>query len=105
MYEVVKAENGCIYHTDGKTCWVETCVTIGAESQTEVLAVMDHRNQSIPYESITSTAVAKAIKRCLVKNLALFGLDLNLWYAEEVSESAKAASAAKEAQKNAELEE
>lgn len=88
-YDVVKTPDGCLYHTDGKTCWVETTVTIQGETQNETLAVMDNRNTSVAASDITSTATGKAIKRCLVKNLGLFGLDLNLWYGEELSDAAK----------------
>lgn len=88
-YKPVKTFEGCLYHTDGRTCWVETSLTINGETQNETLAVMDHRNQSIPLDQITSTAVNKSLKRCLVKNAALFGLDLNLWEGEELSDEAK----------------
>lgn len=89
---MVENPEGWLYHTDGKTCWVRTSVTIGAETQYEILPVMDMRNKSIPLESITSTDVSKAIKRCLVKNLALFGLDLNLWNGEEIGDEAQRAN-------------
>ena len=88
-YSPVKTAEGCIYHTDGKTCWVETQVTINGETQNETLAVMDNRNQSIPFDNVTSTAVGKSIKRCLVKNAALFGLGLSLWVGEELSDEVK----------------
>lgn len=87
--EPVKTQEGCLYHTDGKTCWVETSMTIDGETQNETLAVMDHKNQSISLEAITSTAVNKSLKRCMVKNAALFGLDLNLWEGEELSDEVK----------------
>ena len=88
-YRIVKTENGCIYHNDGKTCWVETEVTIEDEIQTEVLPVLDYRNQAIGLDKVTSSDVNKSIKRCLVKNLALFGLGLSLWNGEELSDNAK----------------
>lgn len=97
-YHVVKTEDGCLYHTDGKTCWVETSVTINGETQNETLAVMNHRNASIAADEVTSTDVGRAIKRCMVKNAALFGLDLNLWNGEELSDTAKAAKAKKKAE-------
>ena len=90
-YRIVKTENGCIYHNDGKTCWVETEVTIEDEIQTEVLPVLDYRNQAIGLDKVTSSDVNKSIKRCLVKNLALFGLGLSLWNGEELSDNAKKA--------------
>lgn len=88
-YTVNKTPDGCIYHTDGKTCWVETSITINGETQTELLAVMNHRNASISADEVMSTEVNKSIKRCLVKNAALFGLGLSLWNGEELSDAAK----------------
>lgn len=88
-FKVLRDYNDNLYFTDGKTCRVETEVTIEGQTQWETLAVMDHRNASIPLDNITSTAVDKSIKRCLTKNLALFGLDLNLWEGEELSDEAK----------------
>lgn len=88
-YKIVKDENGIIYHTDGRTCWVETCITAGGMTQGETLAIMDNRNQSIPLDNVSSTNVNKSLKRCLVKNCALFGLGLNLWYGEELSDNAR----------------
>lgn len=95
-FDVVKSAEGNIYHTDGKTCWVETSMTIAGETQNEILAVMDHRNQSIPADTVASTAYAKSIKRCLVKNAALFGLGLSLWNGEELSDAAKETKKKKE---------
>lgn len=97
-YSVVKDDNSKIYHTDGLTCWVETVITAGGITQNETLPVMDNRNQSIPLDKITSTAINKSIKRCLVKNAALFGLGLSLWNGEELSEDAKKQKAKKVAE-------
>lgn len=92
----VKAADGCLYHTDGKTCWVETSMTIQGETQNEVLAVMDNRNQAIAADTVTAVAATRSLKRCFVKNAALFGLALNLWYGEELSDAAKETKAKKE---------
>ena len=86
---VIKDVGGNLYHTDGKTCWVETSLTINGETQTEELPVMNHLNQPITLENITSTDVNKAKQRCFVKTAALFGLGLSLWVGEELSEEAK----------------
>lgn len=88
-YNIVKTENGCIYHNDGRTCWVETSMTIDGETQTEILPVLNFRNEAIGYDKVTTSDVNKSIKRCLVKNLALFGLGLSLWNGEELSDNAK----------------
>lgn len=88
-YSIVKNEEGCIYHNDGRTCWVETSMTIDGETQTEILPVLNFRNEAIGYDKVTTSDVNKSIKRCLVKNLALFGLGLSLWNGEELSDNAK----------------
>jgi hypothetical protein len=88
-HHIVKDEDGNRFHREGKFAYVETEVTIDGEKITESLAVMNNMNQSIPYEEITSMNVDKSIKRCLTKNLAMFGLDLNLWEGEELSDEAK----------------
>lgn len=95
-YRVNKTPDGCIYHTDGKTCWVEVSVTISGETQTEILAVMNHRNADISADTVTATATNKSIKRCLVKCLGLFGLGLSLWNGEELSDAAKVAKKQKQ---------
>lgn len=88
-FTIHKTNDGCIYHTDGKTAWVEVSITINGWTETESLAVMDFRNKSIPIESITSADAEKSIKRCLVKCAALHGLGLSLWTGEELSSAAK----------------
>lgn len=87
---IIKDENGNLYHTDGKTCWVETSLFINGETQVEELPVMNHLNQPIPLSDVTMTDVNKAKQRCFVKTAALFGLGLSLWVGEELSEEAKA---------------
>ena len=88
-FEIHKTEDGCLYWNDGRTAWVEVSMTIDGWTETEQLAVMDYKNQSIPLEKLTSADVGKSIKRCLVKCLALFGLGLSLWTGEELSSAAK----------------
>lgn len=97
-YSSVKTPEGCIYHTDGRTCWVETSVTIEGETQNETLAVMNYKNAPISYDEIASTDANKSTKRCLVKNLALFGLGLSLWNGEELNDAAKKARAKRKAE-------
>lgn len=88
-FTINKADDGCIYHTDGKTAWVEVSMTINDQTETESLAVMDFRNKSIPISDITSADAGKSIKRCLVKCAALHGLGLSLWTGEELSSAAR----------------
>lgn len=74
------------WHDDGKTGWVEVSVTINDLTYTETLAIMDHRNQAIPAEKITSVDANKSIKRCFVKALALHGLGLYIYRGEDLPE-------------------
>ena len=51
----------CNYFTDGKTCWVETTVHIGTETQSEQLPVLDFKNKAVSFETVDSAAVNKAV--------------------------------------------
>lgn len=90
FYTIYEAENGCFYHTDGKTCWVKTGVTLVdgelALEHIEYLPVMDFRNASIPLEKITSFDVNKAIQRSLTKAVARHGLGLYIYAGEDLPE-------------------
>lgn len=85
-YKVIKDFNQNNYHTDGRTCWVETSVTIEGVTREESLPIMDFRNQSIPLDKVTSFNVNTSIKRCLAKNLSLFGLGLYIYAGEDIPE-------------------
>ena len=84
MYET---PDGCIYWTDGRTCWVKTGVTINGLEHIEYLPVMDFRNAAIPLEKVTSTDVNKAIQRSLTKACARHGLGLYIYAGEDLPES------------------
>lgn len=78
--------NTRFWHDDGKSGWVEVSVKIEGQTQTESLAIMDYRNNSIPAEKITSTDANKSVKRCLVKALALHGLGIYVYMGEDLPE-------------------
>ena len=86
-YTIYKNADGWLYHTDGKTCWVETGVTINGIEHIEYLPVMDNRNRSIPYENVTSFDANKAIQRSLTKACARHGLGLYIYSGEDLPES------------------
>ena len=75
------------YHTDGRTCWVKTGVTIDGLEHIEYLPVMDMRNASIPVERVTSFDVNKAIQRSLTKAAARHGLGLYIYAGEDLPEA------------------
>lgn len=85
-YTVYENANGWCYHTDGKTAWVKTGVTIGGIEHIEYLPVMDFKNRSIPLDTITSFDVNKAIQRSLTKAVARHGLGLYIYAGEDLPE-------------------
>ena len=100
-YTIYENANGWNYHTDGKTCWVKTGVTVSGIEHIEYLPVMDNRNNSIPADKVTSFDVNKAIQRSLTKAVARHGLGLYIYAGEDLPETDKAEE---EARKAAELE-
>lgn len=87
QYKIYETSEGCIYWTDGRTCWVKTGVTINGLEHIEYLPVMDFRNASIPAEKVTSTDVNKAIQRSLTKACARHGLGLYIYAGEDLPET------------------
>lgn len=107
QYEVVKRENGLPYVFDPDTGYmVNTRVTIDGVTHEMWLPVMDGANRAMksePYqytvgygqyakqktcEAATMFDVNKTIMRCLVKNLAMFGLGLYIYAGEDLPEGA-----------------
>lgn len=90
FYTVYKSKEGNLYHTDGRTCWVETGVTVvDGDKQKECieyLPVMNHANRSIPLESVTSMDVNKAIQRSITKAIARHGLALAVYAGEDLED-------------------
>lgn len=86
-YQVYEDNDGKFYHTDGKTCWVKTGVTIEGIEYIDYLPVMDNRNRSIAYENVTSFDANKAIQRSLTKAIARHGLGLYIYAGEDIPEN------------------
>ena len=101
-YEVVKNENGLPYFADEKLgIMVYTRVTIDGVTHEMWLPVMDGNNRAMrfePYEiqgkyktvqvkAATMFDVNKTVMRCLVKNLAMFGLGLYIYAGEDLPEA------------------
>lgn len=88
-YTIYENASGLFYHTDGKTCWVKTGVTVNGVEHIEYLPVMDHKNRSIPLEQVTSFDVNKAVQRSLTKAVARHGLGLYIYAGEDLPEEEK----------------
>ena len=86
-YTIYENADGWFYHTDGKTCWVKTGVTVQGIEHIEYLPVMDYRNQSIPTDKVTSFDVNKAVQRSLTKACARHGLGLYIYAGEDLPEN------------------
>ncbi len=83
-YTIYEDVNGMFYHTDGKSAWVKTGVTINDQEHIEYLPVMDYRNNSILLDKITSVDVNKTIQRSLTKAIARHGLGLYVYAGEDL---------------------
>lgn len=103
-YTVKKDENGHCYFGDEDIGYmVYTTVTAGNLTYEMWLPVMDSKNKTMklkPYKYITKYGektvagismfdINKTVMRCLVKNLAMFGLGLYIYAGEDLPEDIK----------------
>lgn len=101
VYEVKKDENGRCYFGDAEIGYmVYTSVTAGGLTYEMWLPVMDNANKSMKLsaytyqtrggeksvEAVSMFDINKAVMRCLVKNLAMFGLGLYIYAGEDLPE-------------------
>jgi len=91
-YTIYEDDNGCFYHSDGKTAWVKTGVTVNGIEHIEYLPIMDARNRSINFDNVTSVDVNKTIQRSLTKACARHGLGLYVYAGEDLPEDSGAQS-------------
>lgn len=103
-YTIIKDEQGRCYFGDEDIGYmVYTAITADGLTHEMWLPVMDNANKSMklkPYEyttrngkksveGISSFDINKAVMRCLVKNLAMFGLGLYIYSGEDLPEDIK----------------
>ena len=86
-YTIYENKDGLLYHTDGKTAWVKTGVTIEGIELIEYLPVMNYKNESISLDRLTSFDVNKTIQRSLTKACARHGLGLYIYAGEDLPEA------------------
>lgn len=101
-YTIYENADGWNYHTDGKTCWVKTGLTVNGIEHIEYLPVMDYRNASILKDKVTSFDVNKAIQRSLTKAAARHGLGLYIYAGEDLPEDESQTASTAPAQKQTE---
>ena len=85
-YTIYENKDGFLYHTDGRTAWVKTGVTIDGLELIEYLPVMNFKNESITVDRVTSFDVNKAVQRSLTKACARHGLGLYIYAGEDLPE-------------------
>jgi len=85
-FTIYENKDGWCYHTDGRTAWVKTGVTVNGIEYIEYLPVMDASNKSIPLDKVTSWDVNKTIQRSLTKACARHGLGLYIYAGEDLPE-------------------
>ncbi|HEY5630507.1 MAG TPA: DUF1071 domain-containing protein [Nitrososphaeraceae archaeon] len=83
-YEVVKNENGLPYFSDDTGGMVYTKVKAGVLTHEMWLPIMDAYNKA--KKQFDMMDVNKTVMRCLVKNLAMFGLGLYIYAGEDLPE-------------------
>lgn len=83
-YEVVKAPDGMPYFSRGETHMVFTRVTMFGTTKEMWLPIMDNKKNSVKAPS--SREISDNIMRCLVKNIAMFGIGLRLFKKEGLDE-------------------
>lgn len=96
-FTIYENSQGWNYHTDGRTCWVKTGVTVNGIEHIEELPVMDYKNKSIPLENVTSFEVNKTIQRSLTKAVARHGLGLYIYAGEDLPDEQDGTQAVRKA--------
>ena len=89
-YEIVKNENNLPYFQSDAGGMVYTRVTAGGITHEMWLPIMDFKNQA--KKQFDMMDVNKTVMRCLVKNLAMFGLGLYIYAGEDLPEEEKITS-------------
>lgn len=78
-YIIHRNAEGLPYFESAAGAFVVTEMTVNGETQMEELPVLDYKNKAIQGDKLNSFDINTAIKRCLVKNAALFGLGAQVY--------------------------
>lgn len=84
-YKVIKFDGLPYKQNDNKECIVFTELTINGIAHEMWLPVMDNYNKAMKNPDMMS--INKTIMRCLVKNIAMFGLGLYIYAGEDLPEN------------------
>ena len=73
-YTVLTDDTGKPYFSDDAGAFVGVSVTLKGDTLVEYLPVLDYKNKAVRGENLDVFDINSAIKRCLVKCLAMHGL-------------------------------
>lgn len=82
-FEVLEDADGFPLFSKGDCHIVKTAVTMFGETKKMFLPVMDNKKNAVKVPD--SRDVTDSIMRCLVKNIALFGIGLSLYVGEDLT--------------------
>lgn len=83
-YQVYTDADGLPFFSRGNVHFVKTRIVMFGEIKEMMLPVMDNKHNAVTEPN--SRQINDNIMRCLVKNLAMFGLGLSLYVKEELQE-------------------
>ena len=83
-FEVLEDADGFPLFSRGTCHMVKTTVTMFGETKKMFLPVMDNRHNAVAEPN--TRQISDSIMRCLVKNIALFGIGLSLYTGEDLEQ-------------------
>lgn len=86
-YEIINFDNKPFQLIEGVGCMIYTKISIENETKMMWLPVMDYQNKAKLKPDIMD--INKTIMRCLVKNMAMFGLGLYIYKGDDLPEEEK----------------
>ena len=86
-YQVYTDADGLPFFSRGDVHFVKTRITMFGEIKEMMLPVMDNKHNAVSKPN--SRQINDCIMRCLVKNIAMFGLGLPLYINEDLAELEK----------------
>ena len=83
-YEILEDSDGMMFFSRGDVHIVKTTVTMFGEIKKMILPIMDNKHNAVAKPN--SRQVNDNIMRCLVKNIAMFGIGLPLYVGEDLKQ-------------------
>lgn len=101
-FEVLEDADGFPLFSRGGCHMVKTSVTMFGETKKMFLPVMDNRHNAVAEPN--TRQISDSIMRCLVKNIALFGIGLSLYTGEDLEQFKAPEQLMKEAEDKIKIE-